>query len=277
MITVFNTGETQDSLRREYNPDGSILRRAQLRMLDMLDYLVTAAEQAGVSWRLDGGNVLGALRHGGFIPWDDDVDIVVDWKDYKRFCDYLKQHPHPQYLLQDSDTDAGYWKFWASFRDRKSEHVSTEDADLRDRKALEAMRFRGLHIDIFPYEDRILPRLQRIAGKLAVKLNLDVAPQHPQWAWCGYRLLNHCVFPIFRLLGHFFGKRGEFMHSYGTWFYERFPLDVVRPYKPIRFEGRTYNGPARPEDFCRIIYGDYMALPPRDKRNRHQATIRFLE
>lgn len=97
MTTTFNTGETQETLRRDYNPDGSVLRRAQLRMLDMLDYLAEAAGKANVSWRLDGGNVLGALRHGGFIPWDDDVDIVVSQKDYKRFCDYLKQHPHPRY------------------------------------------------------------------------------------------------------------------------------------------------------------------------------------
>ena len=60
MTTTFNTGETQESLRHDYNPDGSVLRRAQLRMLDMLDYLAEAAGKANVSWRLDGGNVLGA-------------------------------------------------------------------------------------------------------------------------------------------------------------------------------------------------------------------------
>lgn len=276
MTTIFNTGETQETLRRDYNPDGSVLRRAQLRMLDMLDYLAEAAGKANVSWRLDGGNVLGALRHGGFIPWDDDVDIVVSQKDYKRFCDYLKQHPHPQYLLQDNTTDEGYLKFWASFRDLKSEHVSTEDEQSRDRRALENMRYRGLHIDIFPYEDRILPGLQRIAGKLAVKVNLDIAPHHPLLARWSYKILEKCVFPVFRFIGHLFGKRGKFMHTYGTWFYERFPVEVVRPYKPISFEGKEYNGPAQPADFCKIIYGDYMALPPRDKRNRHQVTIKFL-
>lgn len=277
MQQQFNTGETQETLRRDYNPDGSVLRRAQLRMLDMLDYLVEVAQKTNITFRLDGGNVLGAMRHGGFIPWDDDVDIVVDRKDYKRFCDYLKANPHPQYVLQNHSTDAGYYKSWASLRDLKSEHVSVEAEDAKDRKALEAMTMRGLHIDIFPYEDKILPSLQRLAGKLACVVNFNLAPNYPRLATLGYHFLENLVFPIFRLCGHLFGKRGEYMHTYGAWFYERFPLLVVRPYKPIIFEGRTYNGPAKPDDFCRIIYGDYMSLPPKDKRNRHQVEIKLYE
>ena len=71
MIKLFNTGETQETLRQDYNPDGSVLRRAQLRMLDMAIYLQETAKKIGIPLRLDGGNVLGALRHGGFIPWDE--------------------------------------------------------------------------------------------------------------------------------------------------------------------------------------------------------------
>lgn len=277
MQKQFNTGETSDTLRQDYNPDGSTLRKAQLRMLDMLDYLVQAAQLANISFRLDGGNVLGAMRHGGFIPWDDDVDIVVDRKDYKTFCDYLKANPHPQYILQDHTTDARYYKSWASLRDLKSEHISVEAEDAKDRKALEAMNFRGLHIDIFPYEDKILPSLQRLAGKLACVVNFNLVPNHPHLASLGYHFLEHFIFPIFRFFGHLLGKRGEYMHTYGAWFYERFPISVVRPYKPIVFEGKTYNAPAKPDAFCRIIYGDYMNLPPKDKRNRHQVAIKLYE
>ena len=117
---TYNTGETEEDLRRKYNPDGSARRRAQLRLLDMAVYLQATARKIGVACRLDGGNILGALRHGGFIPWDDDVDFVVDRKDFKRLCDYLKSHPHPQYVLQDNDTDKGFYKEWAVLRDLKS-------------------------------------------------------------------------------------------------------------------------------------------------------------
>ena len=63
MKETFNTGETQESLRQEYNPDGSVLRQAQLRLLDMAIYLQETAKMIGVPCRLDGGNVLGAMRH----------------------------------------------------------------------------------------------------------------------------------------------------------------------------------------------------------------------
>ena len=86
---VFNTGETQQQLREKYNPDGSPLRKAQMRMLDMLDYIDTVCREQGIAYRLDSGNVIGAVRHGGFIPWDDDIDIALSMSEYKRLCRYL--------------------------------------------------------------------------------------------------------------------------------------------------------------------------------------------
>lgn len=273
MISTFNTGETQEYLRRTYNPDGSALRKAQLRLLDMLKYLCEASKKADVSCRLDGGNVLGAVRHGGFIPWDDDVDVVVSRSDFKKLCRYLEKHPHPQYILQTHKTDKNSFVPWGRLRDLNSEYENPYPADSREGKTFAAQKFKGLQIDIFPYEGYMIPKLQRLAAKMACVVHFDLSVSHPLLARVTYSLLQYVVYPCFRLVGRLFGNPDLYMHSYGSWFYFQFSKEVLLPHRELTFEGLTLMGPADVDRFLRIIYKDYMNLPSKEKRAVHGSEI----
>ena len=272
-IRVYNTGETSEELKEKYNPEGSLIRKVQLRLLDMLIYLDGVCKKIGVDYRLDSGNVLGSVRHGGFIPWDDDMDIAIeDYGEYLRLCKYLKTHPHPQYVLQDDSTDGGYIKYWVSLRDLKSEYIHLDEGeDKLDRMLL----FRGVQIDIFPFEAGVIPSLYFKYSELNKK---------EKWAMLEHKFVKVNVIrffrknicnPILRVSSRLFGDNNYYMHSYGASFKARIPREVLLPHRPILFEGYEFPGPADPERYCEVVYGNYMNLPPIDKRESHFVTYRI--
>lgn len=69
--------DTQLTLRAQFNPDGSSLRNLQLQLVDILIEFDRICRKNNIDYWLDSGSLLGAARHGGFIPWDDDLDVCV--------------------------------------------------------------------------------------------------------------------------------------------------------------------------------------------------------
>ena len=136
---------TQKALRAAYNPDGSDLRRHQLVMLDMLIWLDSLCLRHEIPYWLSSGTLLGAVRHGGFIPWDDDVDIELMLPDYlrliKAIADEAPDTPfrHPTPILNSCSlspncathahisrkpTDSTHYR-------HSTEHISTYSRSLR--------------------------------------------------------------------------------------------------------------------------------------------------
>ena len=76
---------TQLKLRQQFNPDGSPLRQLQIRLLDLLRFFDDFCNEHGIKYWLSSGTCLGAIRHGGFIPWDDDVDVEMLDEDYQNY------------------------------------------------------------------------------------------------------------------------------------------------------------------------------------------------
>ncbi len=261
----FNTGETAADLKNRYNPEGSIRRVVQERLMEMLAYFDNVCKEIGVPYRLEGGNVLGSLRHKGFIPWDDDMDVAIEKKHYKKLCDYLLQHPHPQFVFQSYKTDKGFMRFWCTIRDTKSEYIHRQPDKMND-----GFTYRGLQIDLFCMYPGLLSWLHRVSY---IIYRYSV----PRLVGHSYRMAKICfgiqkifLHPIFYAISYVFGKKDVYMHAYGTPFRYRFPSDVVLPYKEMEYEGSQYPGPNNPEEYCKIHYGpDYYNLPDEDHRNHH--------
>lgn len=272
---IFNTGETAEELKEKYNPEGSLRRKVQLRLLDMLVYFDKICKEINVDYRLDSGNILGAVRHGGFIPWDDDLDVAIeDYGDYKRLCKYLKTHPHPQFILQDDTTDQGHIKYWNTLRDLKSEYIHLDEGeDLLDKM----LKYRGLQIDIFPFEAGVIPSLYFRYAELN---------RREKWAMIEHkfakvRLIRFvrkkiCT-PLLRFASSLLGNDQFYMHSYGAPFKARISKEILLPHRPIMFEGLEFSGPADPQKYCEVVYGNYMDLPPVDKRDHHFVTYKIWD
>ena len=111
--------QTQQELRAKYNPDGSELRRLQLHMLDILVEFDRVCRKNNIDYWLEYGTLIGAARHGGFIPWDDDLDVTLLKKDRKKLIEALKKDLQPPYYFIDADSKEGDTRRWCKIRNDK--------------------------------------------------------------------------------------------------------------------------------------------------------------
>ena len=134
--------ELQKELRMRFNPEGSILRIHQLIMLDLLKHFDAICKEHNIKYWLSSGTCLGAVRHGGFIPWDDDLDVEMLRDDYMKFEKVFKETD--DYVLQTYKNDPYYVVPFAKLRNKKTE-IAEHGQDLR-------YKYKGVYIDIFVLE-----------------------------------------------------------------------------------------------------------------------------
>ena len=117
-------------LRKRFNPDGSLLRRQQLRMLELLEVIDVICRKHQIPYWLSSGTLIGAARHKGFIPWDDDLDIEMLRSDYLRLLKVLPQELPDNLALQTNETDPNYIFIYGKLRDKDS-HLEVDMPERR--------------------------------------------------------------------------------------------------------------------------------------------------
>lgn len=261
----------------------SKLRQLQLSELEILDEFVRVCEKHGLRYYLAGGTLLGAVRHRGFIPWDDDIDVAMPREDYNRFAEISAQELAPQYFYQCPETDPYYFLTYAKIRRNGTEVYEERFKDARFHK--------GVFIDIFPLDfcpkpGPVCHLLFNVLAVMNYRGQVDsgepYVPYEEISGKVGYAVLR--MFSPKRLtqvrkrLLHL--SRGLSSRKYiacytGAYGYRKevFPADWFQAGEKLLFEQQEYAVPLKFERFLSQVYGSgYMTLPPEGKRKQHAST-----
>lgn len=259
------------------------LRKLQLVELEMLREVDRICRENRIQYIIDAGTLLGAVRHGGFIPWDDDIDVRMLREDYDRFCEVCRGELSEDYFLQTCQTDSGYR--WGYARILKNGTVYR-------RKGQHKMRARnGIFIDIFPNDNlpdsfisnRVCTSVSWICRKLLYS-EVGACNKSKFSSWLGFNLLN--LFP------KEWGHRGmEFLSRK----YRNADTKRVRCFgwgsdvetggfkrewnietRDIVFEGLTVRAPKDIEGYLIYSFGEDYMLPPPIEQQKPAHTADYI-
>lgn len=262
---------TQIALRQKFNPDGSALRNCQMRLLEMLKYIDSICKEHNIQYWLSSGTCLGAIRHGGFIPWDDDLDIEMLWTDYKKFIKIVNNfNGKDGYIVQTGSNDPYYFYSYGKLRDLNSEIHEIHGMDNK-------YKFHGYFIDIFPIEPagsklfhqgmaRLLSRtaLYTQKRKLPVFITKKIIYNI---VYKGLSIINRAIISYL--------KTNSYRHVVGHWCLKERMINEIFPLKMSKFEDSAFPVPNNSEGYLKRFYGDYNEIPTLDKVIPHtvEATV----
>jgi lipopolysaccharide cholinephosphotransferase len=256
-----------------YNPEGSVMRRAQMRMLEILRIFHGICERHNINYWLDWGTLLGAYRHAGFIPWDDDLDVTILWKDRKKLISALEKELPDDLKLQTRKTDKKYYKFHPKIRDTKS-RLHNKRSDVYE--------FNGIFFDIFYLEPMPSIEFKRIIDNFLLA-EINFVRAKTLYRKVKYGLIS-CFIPlVWVLIGavrfyyRYIGKTTLYAYTFGGNTYAKYNYDNFFPLTEITFEGGSFKAPNKIDAYLKDQFGStYMNIPDEADRYSHAINIEFF-
>ena len=271
------------------------LRKLQMEELNILDEFTKVCNKNNLRYYSLGGTLLGSIRHKGFIPWDDDVDVAMPREDYEKFLKLSKEEFGENFEIVTHQNDENYRYPWARMITRNMKIINRMANIPREEFAW---------IDIIPLDGFPNKKIKRALHKLHLSFwwNLnqivqfdELVDQHRKRSTIGKISLK--ISSMFKWLGKIVNYRTclnhinkilmkypydtntdeiiNFLAAYG--FKEIFTRESFQNSQDYEFEGRKLRGPQGYDSVLSRIYGDYMKLPPVEDRNKHQAEIVLIK
>ncbi len=241
---------------------------------EILDAIARFCSHNNLKYSLAYGTLLGAVRHKGFIPWDDDVDIMMPREDYDKFKQLWLQDPPHGFILQDEGSGSDYANNFIKIRKDHTTFLQFES----DRKCSYHL---GIYLDIFPTDRRapgkLTRKLQQLDFMLCLLYNRGYTSRIKSSSVVFESfLLNIVPKKLYRKLSMWFGKKSR------RWNYlqdnelifpatagscrKLYPADLFNNCERIEFRGKEYDAVRDKDKYLSIAYGNYMELPPASER-----------
>lgn len=252
------------------------LRKLQLTALEMIVEVDRICRKHHIQYSLDGGTLLGAVRHHGFIPWDDDADIIFTRQEYAKFYRICKKElDQKRFFLQEYRTDPEYRWGYAKLRRKGTEFI---------RSGQEHMHYRtGVYIDIFVVDHvpdwgptRKLHFGICFCLRKILYSELGMRSANQRWLRSFYRILykipRDVCFHVRNCLAAACNRRDTELVSHLLFPYPSkackygMPSRCFRKYREMDFEGMRFFVFEEYDMYLSLLYGDYMKLPPKEKR-----------
>lgn len=250
------------------------IRELQLIELGILKEVDRICKKYNITYYMAEGSLLGAMRHQGFIPWDDDLDIMMKREDYEKFLKIAPKEINSNYEIQHSTTISKYWSPFIKVR-------YLDNSLYKQSHIAHLTNHNGPLLDIFPIDS--VPKLNSFnqyfqsfkirlyRGMLGLKLYRKPKNIKSLLVWYlskfySIKKLHNNLDKNFKKYNNKNNKYLVNLASYYSYKKQTFPIKYYGKPRYVKFEDMMVPVPKEAEKVLNKIYGDYTVLPPVEKR-----------